>query len=263
MVNVMSVPILYPEDEESLCSQMQQLIGKQNANLVTVIEFSVHAVRLYAQSGFPGIDQRIALAVLERYEGESVLEYLNKEWNTITNDEFRLLLLQIISGLADMHSEGILHRNIHEKCVILRRPSHIIEEERAMGRKVTHPPTAPNLRLGEFWFLYNPRKTSCLYSMGRADWGARSTTPPEALSGAQIDDKSDVWAFGVCVYHWATGGRTLPMPFTLDQIIPHVPLKWTSWVHALLRMTLAMNPKARASAAELKKFLSRRVHGQI
>lgn len=263
MVNVMSVPILYPEDEEDLCSQMQALIGKQNANLTTIIDFSVHAVRLYAQTGFPGIDQRIALAVLERYEGETFLEFILKEWSTITNDEFRLLLAQIINGLVDLHAEGIIHRNFYEKCVIVRRPSHIIEEEKAMGRKVAHPPKVPNLRIGEYWFLNNPRKSGCLYSLGRADWGARSTVPPEALNGNIIDDKSDIYAFGVCVYHWATGGRTLPQPFNIEEIARHIPLKWTSWVHALLRMCLNLNPRARASAQEIKRFLSRRVHGQI
>lgn len=258
LLNVISVPILYPEDEEDLCWQMQRLIGKQNANLTLIIDFSVHAVRLFAQSGFPGIDQRIALAVLERYEGESFLEFIQADWEVLTNDEFRVMLGQIVHGLADLHAEGIIHRNFHEKCVIVRRPSHIVAEEKSMGRSVVNPPKQPNLRIGEYWFLNNPRKSGCLYSLGRADWGARSTMPPEAVHGGVIDDRSDIYALGVCVYHWATAGRTLPSAFQLDELKSHLPLKWTAWVHALLRMCLNPNPRARASAAEIKRFLSNR-----
>jgi serine/threonine protein kinase len=85
--------------------------------------------------------------------------------------------------------------------------------------------------------------------------------PPEALNGNTIDDRSDVYAFGVCVYHWATAGRTLPpQPVNVEALAKDLPLKWTSWVLALLRMTLSLNPKARASSAEIKRFLSRRVN---
>ena len=258
LLNVISVPILYPEDEEDLCWQMQRLIGKQNPNITQIIDFSVHAVRLFAQSGFPGIDQRIALAVLERYEGQPFLEYIQEDWQILTNDEFRLLLAQIINGLDELHAEGIIHRNFHEKCIIVRRPMHIIAEENAMGRHPANPPKIPNLRIGEFWFLNNPRRSGCRYSLGRADWGAKSTMPPEAISGGIIDDKSDIYAFGMCVYHWATAGRILPASFSLDDLKSHLPLKWTAWVHALLRMCLHLNPKARASAAEIKRFLSAR-----
>ena len=91
--------------------------------------------------------------------------------------------------------------------------------------------------------------------MGRADWGSRVTAPPEALGGFLISDRSDIWAFGVCVYHWATGGRTLPPVFKIDDLAKDIPLKWDVWVHALLKMCLAQNPKVRASAKDIQKFL--------
>jgi serine/threonine protein kinase len=255
MLNVLSVPILYPEDEMFLTGQMGKLIGKQNTNLVGIVDFSVHAARVYNLHGFSGVDERVAIAVLERYEGVMMLDYMKKEWLHMNNDRFRSLLKQIIDGFVGLHEEDIIHRNFHPKAVIVRQPKNIFDEDPNPDKSKRYLPTQPNLRVSEYWFLQNPRKQGCEYSMGRADWGSRITAPPEALGGFLISDRSDIWAFGVCVYHWATGGRTLPPLFKIDDLAKDIPLKWGVWVHALLKMCLAQNPKVRASAKEIQKFL--------
>ena len=209
-LDILSVPILYEEDEEFLVSQMQPLIGKQHPNLVEIVDFSVHAARIYNLHGFSGINERVAIAVLQRYEGIFMIDYMQKEWLQLNNDGFRALLHQIISGLEALHEEGIIHRNVHEKCVIVRTPFHIYSEDPEPDPKKRYMPSKPNLRVSDYWFLSNPRKAGCEYSMGRADWGNRGTAPPESLRGNTITDKADIWAFGCCVYHWATAGRTLP-----------------------------------------------------
>ena len=255
MLNVLSVPILYPEDEMFLTGQMGKLIGKQNTNLVGIVDFSVHAARVYNLHGFSGVDERVAIAVLERYEGVMMLDYMKKEWLHMNNDRFRSLLKQIIDGFVGLHEEDIIHRNFHPKAVIVRQPKNIFDEDPNPDKSKRYLPTQPNLRVSEYWFLQNPRQQGCEYSMGRADWGSRITAPPEALGGFLISDRSDIWAFGVCVYHWATGGRTLPPLFKIDDLAKDIPLKWGVWVHALLKMCLAQNPKVRASAKEIQKFL--------
>ena len=257
MLNILSVPILYPEDEENMVRHMQPLIGKQHPNLTGVIDFSVHAARQYNLHGEPSVDDRVAIAVLERYEGINLLDYMQKEWLHLTNDRFRFLLSQIISGLVALHQENIIHRNFHEKCVIVRQPKNIYDEDQNPDPDKRYMPKDPNLRLADYWFLQNPRAAGCEYSLGRADWGNRGTAPPESLMGALITDKSDVWAFGVCLYHWATGGRVLPGVFKGDDLAKDIPLKWGNWVLILLKMCLARNPEKRASAKEIHTFLSK------
>jgi serine/threonine protein kinase len=257
LLDILSVPILYPEDEEFLVSQMQPLIGKHNINLTNIIDFSVHAARIYNLNGFTGIDDRVAIAVLQRYEGIFMLDYLKKEWLVLNNDGFRALLHQIVSGLEGLHEEGIIHRNFWEKCVIVRTPDHMYAEDPEPDPRKRYRPTQPNLRVADYWFLSNPRRTGCEYSMGRADWGNRGTAPPESLRGNTITDKADIWAFGVCVYHWATMGRTLPGILNVEDLKKDIPRKWGPWVHALLKMCLAQNPNVRASSSEVKLFLSK------
>ena len=256
-LDILSVPILYPEDEDFLVSQMQPLIGKQNVNLTNIIDFSVHAARIFNSNGFTGVDDRVAIAVLQRYEGIFMLDYLQREWLHLTNDAFRALLHQIMSGMIGLHEEGIIHRNFHEKCVIVRTPAHIYAEDPEPDPRKRYKPSKPNLRVSDYWFLSNPRGPGCEYSLGRADWGNRGTAPPESLRGNTITDKADIWAFGVCIYHWATMGRTLPGVFNVEDLKKDIPLKWGEWVHALLKMCLAQNPAMRASSKEICIFLSK------
>jgi serine/threonine protein kinase len=110
----------------------------------------------------------------------------------------------------------------------------------------------------DFWFMHNPRKAGCAFSEGRADWGSRLTAPPEA-SGFLISEKSDIWAFGICVYYWATRGLHLTIqdgaPIDFEAIRKTIPLKWGLWIHSLLKMCLQRNPKYRASAKDIYSFL--------
>ena len=85
------------------------------------------------------------------------------------------------------------------------------------------------------------------------------------LSGhGAVSDKSDVYAFGVCLYFWATKGihRTLPMSSAgivdMATAKKNIPLKWNTWVHSLLDMCLQLNPANRASSKDIHMFLSSR-----
>jgi serine/threonine protein kinase len=72
----------------------------------------------------------------------------------------------------------------------------------------------PVCELGDYWFLANPRKPGCKFSAGRADWGFTHTVPPEVLFNQAITDRSDIWAFGICVFNWATEGNLLMYCYT-------------------------------------------------
>lgn len=291
------------------------------------------------------IDEQIAIEVLQFVDGPTVLQYVKQNWNTITNDEFRNMLCQVAHAMKSLHEAGIIHRNIHFDSVIVAVPSTTKAQVSATtSRSVDddlqyasssssssskkHPKkTLKPLHhtvtcyLGDMWFLFNPRihGSTTIRSgaqMGRADWGAVFTAPPEAKtitsggldmnpdsstnsriykavnarmmvsrrndeqnqnnpvkktivsnninsSSSSISDRSDVYAFGVCVYYWATGGLQI-LPLTMggqvDMITvrKNMPLKWKPWLISLLEMCLQTKPEMRASAKDIHLFLSSR-----
>ena len=120
----------------------------------------------------------------------------------------------------------------------------------------------PVIELGDYWFLSNPRKPGCQYSNGRADWGHQYTAPPEVLFAQNITERSDIWAFGICCFHWATEGLYPDVSagkgglVDLESLIRKLPLKWGPWLHSLLRMCLQKVPRNRAVADDLFRFLT-------
>ena len=271
LLEIFITPLLYPEDEDSYKSQITNLIGKHHINLVKVIDFSIHAVRTFVSTGFTGHDSRAAITVLERYDSITVMQYMQENWNRMSNDDLRRFLRQIAYSLVGLHEEGIVHRNFHEECIACELPpnyhtqikgglsSVIPAPQKAKlevkNRRITNDPV---IKLGEYWFLFNSRKAGCQYSMGRADWGAKSTVPPECRKGDIVTAKADVYAFGICIYKWVTGGRTIPnmKQSNIEEIRAHIPLKWKRWVHDLLRMCLQEDPNHRASSKDIYVYLS-------
>ena len=82
-------------------------------------------------------------------------------------------------------------------------------------------------------------------------------------SSSSISDRSDVYAFGVCVYYWATCGLQI-LPLTMGgqvdmiSVRRNMPLKWKPWLISLLQMCLQTKPEMRASAKDIHLFLSSR-----
>ena len=76
-----------------------------------------------------------------------------------------------------------------------------------------------------------------------------------------MTDKSDVFAFGMVAYHLSSKGRPIPSTTQMGpgnlaaQLRAHVPAKWDAWLHTLLNMCLQRDPRLRASAQEIQRFL--------
>lgn len=165
-----------------------------------------------------------------------------------------------------------------------RGASHLLTTD--FRRYVQYLPQC-RVRMQDFWFLENAHHASSQQSRGV--WGCRMTAPPEALlllddlctnpssssglsNGSQtssphymnrVNDRSDIFAFGVCVFYWATRGQPgLPSEFLREGgdvdacLLRYLPQRWRPWLSIFLRMTLSVNPQRRASAKELVSFLA-------
>ena len=243
-------------------------------------------MRKFTFTGYTAADERVALVITDTTVGPDLGTYITLNWGPMTQHQLRTFLMQALSGMMQLHRDGIIHRNIHPKCVKVQmpeeEPSQRIEQdddddnedidgegieaaekeskkaENGNAPKVVKfKSKVPVCKLTDYWFLHNPRKAGCKYSLGRADWGFHETAAPEVKMGAPLSTESDIWAFGICVFYWVTKG--LYPNFNVDQVEDlkkHIPMKWDDWIHAVIRMCLQPNKDFRASAEDIYQFLA-------
>jgi serine/threonine protein kinase len=336
--HVVATPILRKEDEAFMLEQLNRLFTTACPNLVRVVDFSVHQLRDFTDKGFSSVDERMAIAVLDYIEGCTVLQFVQRNWESLTNDAFREVLCQIAGALKALHQAGVVHRNFHPEAVVVELPhSRATIKKRTGGTAKVGPKVTAADRnkrsaaakllndmlvcyVGDYWFLHNPRTVACESSVGRADWGAPMTAPPEAIlaeygtrastgagaaakeqtlsriaqvearrsasadtphsvpgprghtaaptrvpsSALRVTASSDMYAFGVCLYYWATNGLHRSLPIGSDGLVDlnavkrNLPLKWKPWLHSLFDMCLQVRPENRASSNDVHVFLSSR-----
>lgn len=275
--SLVCTPMASKQDEGDMEANALKLVGKYAPNLIKIIDFAIHQLRTYNAQGFTAIYERVAVVVMEYANGITLHQYMVKNWNQLDNDSFRELLLQIAQGLDDLHQEGVIHRNLCPQEVLvqlqeasLARASYKTQTNDKGSKNQEFFWSKPILRIGGYWFIENPRTVDCTSSLGRSDWGNRITAPPESLGfeyndgiKRTVSEKSDIYAFGVCVFFWATMGYHLPPEFktthNVETLRPLLPRKWGQWVFSLLRMCLSIFPHRRASAKELVMFLQNRM----
>ena len=98
--------------------------------------------------------------------------------------------LQTIQPVSDY---SWVYRNVSPDCVTVTEVP-ILKNKNKSCVSVKHV-----CRLGDYFFMHNPRGVGCNMSMGRADWGCKLTSPPEAadeLTRIPVSTKSDVYALG-------------------------------------------------------------------
>ncbi|MYV48597.1 serine/threonine-protein kinase [Streptomyces sp. SID2888] len=99
------------------------------------------------------------------------------------------LLDQLLSGLAAVHAEGVVHRDV--------KPANVLLEATGTGR--------PRLRLSDFGVamrLGEPRLTETDYVVGTPGYLA-----PEQLMGADPDFTADLFAVGLVALYLLQGAR--------------------------------------------------------
>jgi Tol biopolymer transport system component len=195
-----------------------------------------------------GPPQRAGLAtaviVMELVEGETLAERLKR--GPLPLDEALRVAGQIGAALEAAHERGIVHRDL--------KPANV---------KITSAGDVKVLDFGLAKFMADPAlddATRSEMTVQGAVLGTPAYMAPEQAQGRSVDQRADVWAFGVLLFEIVTGDRlfrgeslqeTLTAVLTVDPPFARVP----PVLQPLLRACLERDPRKRLRDIGDHRFL--------
>ena len=146
--------------------------------------------------------------IMELVEGETLAEYIAR--GPIPLDEALAFFIQIVDGLEAAHDKGIVHRDLKPANIKIRLDGKIkildFGLAKAFAREqdaATGSSQSPTLTRGT--------------ALG-AILGTASYMSPEQARGKPIDKRTDLWAFGCCLYETLTGRKVFSEETVTDTI---------------------------------------------
>ncbi len=179
------IKILAPDwvgDPEALARFEREASGLsslQHPNIVTILDFG-------------NVEGR-AFIVMELVEGETLGQFVKRKGRLELN-EFVPVAAQVLKGLGEAHSRGIIHRDI--------KPSNIMLCER-QGR-------ANYVKILDFGLAKLVSGSSDITKQNVL--GTPQCLSPEQIQGERADQRVDVYAVGILFYYMLSG----VMPFEAD-----------------------------------------------
>jgi len=171
--------------------------------------------------------------VMELVEGETLAERIDR--GPVPLSEARTIFIQIAEGLEAAHEQGIVHRDL--------KPANLKLSSDAQGGplrvKVLDFGLAKSLDSGEGRspdLSQTPTLTAAATRLGEV-MGTAAYMSPEQARGEAIGTRTDVWAFGACLFETLAGQRPFQgetASHTMVAILDHEP----DW-HALPEETPA------------------------
>jgi serine/threonine protein kinase/tetratricopeptide (TPR) repeat protein len=198
-------------------------------------------------------DQQTHFLVLELVEGETLAERLRR--GPLPTKEALSVARQIAEAIQEAHEKGIIHRDLKPGNVKITPNGRVkvldfglVKMEQAM-----HGEAGPTASAGD---PEAPTITADSTVPG-AVMGTPAYMSPEQARGQAVDKRTDVWAFGCCLYECLAGKK----PFagqTATELIAEVLKSEPDWsqipskapreVVTLLRRCLEKDPARRLSS---------------
>lgn len=154
-------------------------------NICTVFDFGKHENRCYI--------------VLEYLEGQSLKQaILHSE---LSLGDIVQIAIQVASALHAAHSKGIIHRDIKPANIFLTEQSGCKLLDFGLA-KLIYSPSSPLVSDSQWEGETVPLSTASGLLVGTVDYMA-----PEQLQGGKLDERTDLFAFGLVLYEMATGAN--------------------------------------------------------
>jgi serine/threonine protein kinase/Tfp pilus assembly protein PilF len=136
---------------------------------------------------------------MEHVEGDTLRHYISSR--EVTIQEVLDIAIQIADALDEAHKKNVIHRDIKTSNVLLTPRKFV---------KILDFGLAKQLPRFKGDHLSDTSTDSLLTGPGNPIRGTTAYMSPEAILGKQVDNRSDIFSFGVVLYEMLTGR----LPFT-------------------------------------------------
>src|SRR5258705_12461193 len=134
--------------------------------------------------------------VMEYVEGRSLRELISR--NEIKPEKVLDIAMQTCDALIEAHARGIIHRDIKPENILLTHRGRVKLVDFGLAKTVSRQPGKGGATAAE-----------SLTESGTV-MGTLSYMSPEQLRGEQLDERTDIFSFGIVLYEMITG--ELPFP---------------------------------------------------
>ena len=185
--------------------------------------------------------------VMELVEGETLADRIKR--GAIPVDEALALFLQIAEGLEAAHEKGVIHRDLKPANIKVSEDGKVKILDFGLAKAMavdTGESDAASMSMSPTLTLAATQRGEIL--------GTAAYMSPEQASGKAVDKRTDIWAFGACLYEALTGERAFhaeDAPNTLaavlrdDPDLALLPADTGARLRRLLRRCLAKRPSER------------------
>lgn len=140
-----------------------------------------------------GAESEMRYIVMELVEGKTLKQYIKDNGGFLSNDEIMKISLQIAKGLDHAHSNHIIHRDI--------KPHNIMIDNKGM------------VKVTDFGIARAITSSTIINTTEMI--GSVHYSSPEQARGGFVDERSDLYSFGILMYELATSR----LPFEGDSPI--------------------------------------------
>ena len=193
----------------------------------------------------------IYFLVLELIEGKTLQERLQQ--GPMTVEETLEMFQQIAIALEAAHAKEIVHRDLKPANIKIDPEGHVKVLDFGLAKARLSGPSETEDEDATMPDSISPTITSQYTQPGRV-MGTAAYMSPEQARGQEVDKRTDVWAFGCCLYEALTGHRPFKGETTSDLMaeilksdpdFTTLPKETPREVLTMLRGTLEKAPKKR------------------
>jgi serine/threonine protein kinase len=187
--------------------------------------------------------------VMELVEGQDLSERLKAGPAPV--DEAAAFATQLLDGLVAAHEQGIIHRDLKPANIRITPDGELKILDFGLARAYTGDPDS------ETDILNSPTITAAMTQAG-VILGTAAYMSPEQARGEAVDQRTDLWAFGVILFEMLTGNQFFAGDTVSDTLaaVLRAELDWDllpgetpANVRRVLRRCLARNPNERLRSA--------------